>query len=616
MRLSELIAYAKETYHIEEEHKWTDFPGFSVLCHPRTGKWAALLMRRWDAETGREIERCDLKCGESGRLRFSLPYLSSPLRMRGGKWISVAFDDSTRSEVVFELFDRAIREVGGHGATIVLSSRPEGGGDGYAETELPFARSGCRSGKEQIPERLRRMRRLYAWGRESAETRAQNFYKQALFMADYEDDVPWTGDFVCYFPTYRDLSTIQLRGYFTWRAALRRGEAGPISASAAYLYVYELLNGVGANTARESYEKLREFERLFLDSGIGDIRMRQNLRRWMLEFAVLNDLPQPLAQQSADQELLARDEALAVLRAPTERSDEEIVAALCLLGGKKLKSSPVLIVGSDRGKTLFAQCWRGAVADRRQEKDLFTLCFGSVSVRRWYPLANAVYYERSKPKDREYVLDDCRSYRCRGGVWQTASYEKTLFDKARLQGFLHETDARLRWYLKTGRYLKENPADAWAAPWIDAVIEADRRAAEEAARPKITIDFSGLERIRADAALTRESLLTADEIDETEETGECGTEKVSVPAGEEADVSALPAVLIRILRELLDGGDASERIRESRLMPSIAADEINEALFDAIGDAVVLCEGDRLFLAEDYIEELEQILGGTKHGRT
>ncbi len=64
LELSELAAYAEEKYHIREEHKWAEFPGFSVLADPRTGKWAALLMRQWDYETGTELQRCDIKCGK------------------------------------------------------------------------------------------------------------------------------------------------------------------------------------------------------------------------------------------------------------------------------------------------------------------------------------------------------------------------------------------------------------------------------------------------------------------------------------------------------------------------------------------------------------------------
>ena len=42
-------------------------------------------------------------------------------------------------------------------------------------------------------------------------------------MADFEDDCPYNGTFKSYFPTYNAMSDRQLRGYFTWRAQVRRG---------------------------------------------------------------------------------------------------------------------------------------------------------------------------------------------------------------------------------------------------------------------------------------------------------------------------------------------------------------------------------------------------------
>lgn len=609
MRLSELTAYAKEKYHMEEQHKWSDFPGFSVLCHPRTGKWIALLMRQWDTERGEEIERCDLKCGGNSLLRFSRPYISSPIRMRGNKWLDITFTEATEREVVFGLFDQAIAEGTGHGYTIVLGSELPGGEERYQETALPFAGSSFKAEKEELPDRLREMRRLYEYGRESPSARARNFYRQAVFMQDYEDDLPWMGDFVCYFPTYHDLTTRQLRGYFTWRSKLRKGDIQPIATSAAYLYIYELLNGIGAASPEESLQKLREFEKGYLDSMIGDKRMRPNLRRWMLEFAVLHDLSPELARQVANPEMIERDAALAVLCAPENHSDEEVFTALCCLGGKKAESSPVLASHAEKGKALFAQSWRKASAYVWQGTDLFTLCFGQRKTRQWYPLSNAVYYEQTRQQDRLYCLNDCRSYCCKNGVWQVEAYEKLSFDRTRFQGFLHETDARLRRYMKTGRYLRENPADEWALPYIDAVIEADKKALIEAARPKITIDLSGLAQIRKDAGVTRDSLLTEEEREDLEESKEAAF----TSTGEQTELPLEP-VQLQILRALLSDGNASEIIRANRLMPSIIADSINEALFDEIGDTVLLCEDDRLILVDDYAEELEQYLGGTTNG--
>ena len=67
MEISDLTAYAEMKYHIREEHKWADFPGFSVLADPGSGKWLALLMRQWDSMSGAEIQRCDIKCGQDVR---------------------------------------------------------------------------------------------------------------------------------------------------------------------------------------------------------------------------------------------------------------------------------------------------------------------------------------------------------------------------------------------------------------------------------------------------------------------------------------------------------------------------------------------------------------------
>ena len=607
MELSELTAYASEKYQIREEHKWADFPGFSVLCHPQTGKWIALLMRQWDTETGTEIERCDLKCGNGILLHDPRSYISGPIRMHGNKWIDIAFDARTESDLVFRLFDKAIQINAPHGYTIVLNSLISSVRELYQETVLPFAGSDYQPRRESMPKRLREMRRLFEYGRESEASKARNFYRQAVFMQDYEDDVPWSGEFVRYFPTYHDLTTQQLRGYFTWRTGVRKGAFRPIAASAAYIYLYELLNGVGADSPEDALKKLRAFEVGYLDSGIGDQRMRSNLRRWMLEYAVVNDLPPELAREYAEAEMMARDESLAILRRPESYSDDEVFSALCVFGGKKTAESPVIKLDPVRGRHLFSEAWRSAAAYRWQGKRLFTLCFGEKKTRRWYPLSNAVYYAQKRPEDRDYVLSECRSFRCKDGLWTVRAFEALSYDKARLQGFLHEADARLRRYLKTGRYLKEKPEDAWAIPFIDAVIEADKKAVMEATRPKITIDLSGLEQIRRDALVTRDSLLTEEELDEPEELA-------VTPAEEKTSDLPLDTVQIQIVRALLHGEDVMGLLKANHLMPSMAADCINEALFDEIGDTVVACEDDRLTLIEDYFEDLAQLLGGTKHG--
>lgn len=609
MELRELVAYAGEKYHIREQRKWAEFPGFSVLPDPNTGKWAALLMQQWDSESGTQVECCDIKCGAETLSQYSLPFLTQPTRMRGPKWIGITFDERTQPELVFKLFDKAIHYGERRGYTVVLSDIPSPAATVYRDTQLHFPNRPPLPKAEAVPEKLRQMRRMYVYGRESFEQKCRNFYRQAVFMEHYEDDAPWDGEFTCYYPTYQDLTIAQLRGYFSWRTRVRKGEFPHIASSLAYLYIYELLNGVGAASPTESLQKLKAFEIGFLDSGIGDERIRSNLHRWMLEFAVIHNLPAEITRQYAGAEWIQQDEALAVLRRPKEHSDEEVFQALCSFGKNNPSDSPVLTADAERGRHLFSEAWRTASVYRKQGKDLFTLCFGERKTLAWYPLNNALYLHREPPRELDYELNSCRRYLCRGIVWLTEAYNKLYFDRTLWQGFLHATELRLRRYLKTGRYLREKPEEAWAYPYIDAVIQADRRAVLEAAKPKITLDLSHLEQIRQDAITTRESLLTEEE--RLEETT-ADTSAVPDPAVEKELPTDVPldAVQCRILRALINGDCAKTIIQENHLMPSLVADAINEALFDEIGDTVLSCEDDDLQIIEDYIEDITQMLGG------
>ena len=651
MELSELATYARDKYNIIEEHKWTNFPGFSVLCHPKTGKWVALLIRQWDTDSGTEIQHCDLKCGQPGFLDRRRPYIGHPVRMKGDMWLGISFTSETDPQVVHRLFDRAIAAGNPDDISIELEVEIKASPAKrvWQDTLLPLAGILTGQKKPAIPERLREMRRLYEYGRENSEARARNFYRQGKFMEDYEDDYPWEEEFVCYFPTYHDMTTYQLRGYFSWRTKVRQGIFTPISASAAYIYIYELLNGIGTTSADDSLQKLREFEAGYLDAGMGDARMRANLRRWMLDLAIVSGLPSETAQLYADPDLMRRDATLAVLRSPAEHSDEQVFAALLEWGGKKYGESPVLTKDPERGRRLFCEAWRIAKANCDENgKDVFTLCFGLPPRRKWTPFSNAVYEGKSRPDVFIYHLNDCRTYRCEKGAWEVSAYEKLYFDKERFQGFLHETDLVLRRYLKTGRHLKEKETDKWALPFIRLALKADRLAREEAARPKITLDLGGLDQIRRDALTTQNSLLTEEElgaapmpengtaamsqgasgfIDETPEVplttvfDSVAASADFVPAGPAIpEVSpeghdavpglSLDGIHLQILRSLLAGHPVDTLIRDNNLMPTLVADTINEALFEEIGDSVVTCDDDSLSLVEDYIEDLTQILGG------
>ena len=621
MYLSELTSYAEEKFNIREQFKWADFPSFSVLAEPYTGKWTALLMRLHDQESGAEISRCDIKCGIQTLSEIHAPYLSEPFRMKGDKWLGVTFDERTEPDVVFRLFDRAVFAAEQQGHTLILDEVPSQKSGTYQETTLPAPGSFGRNHQDQdIPEKIRQMMKLYKYGDNSFRQKCKNFLQQGHFMADYEDNAPWNGNFLHYFPTYHDLNTQQLRGYFTWRTNLRKEIWQPVPDSLAYIYIYELLNGIGTASPEDSLEKLQAFERSYLDSGIGGPEIRKNLRRWMFEFSVINRIPAETVRNLADPDQLRKDEALIILREPREHSDEEIFSALCAFAGEKLALSPVITKNKTKGIHLFAEVWRyGSQFFYQDNKDLFTSCFGTRNTYHWYPLANAVYFhQENELKDMVYDLDPVRQYECRGGIWMEKKYENIFFEKKRFQALIHEADRMLRLYLKTGHPLKEKPEENWSTPYVHAVIEIDKKAELEAAKPKITIDLSGLDRIRRDALHTRDSLLTEEEMDNSEEKV-LSIPLMPDPADRKAENTEttqksinipLDQMQIRILQTLLKDGNADQLINENHLIPSVVTDAINEALFDEIGDSVLEYNGSIISIVEDYKEDIINMLGG------
>lgn len=706
MDLSELTAHAEEKFNIHEEYKWSDFPWYSVLTDPVTGKWVALLMRFFDSETGEEIQRCDLKCGQQTLKEYSLPYLSMPFRMKGQKWIGISFDKRTDRETVFRLFDRAVRSGDQRGYTIMLGKDLElkiakerqeaslrlGKGTGlvlnvskekdepiqlniFKDTALPFKGrfQSSQKSRSSIPDIFKKMAKLYKHGDGSIEYRNRNFYLQGKLMENYEDDLPWNGQINKLFTTYHDLDIRQLRGYFTWRTHVRKGEYIGTCDAFAYIYLYELLCCIGTKGPEDSLEKMMLFKKEYIDKDLGGPGLERNIDRWLLEFAVIHGFTSEKVLEYAKEDTLKRDESLCVLLDPMSYADEEIFEAIAYFAGKKILSSPVVcgkfgeaknaaeddearLLASQRGKKLFVSLWRytsacyksdpnsfaktrdshwaKAVPSLADATDLFTECFGVRRAYPWHPLSNAVHYEEQPLMEWDLVLDGCRAYRCRQGKWTEERFEPLYFNKDLFFALLHEGERLFRKYLKAGSALKEKDGESWVTPFAEAVIAADKKAAIEASRPVIDIDFSGLEKIREDAAKTRDSLLTEDEMDlgdlkdgigsggaankeeavpAAEETASRAEDEAASKAAEESGEFRLPGLDARyekVLRMLLSGEDAAKFMKDEHIMPSVAADAINEYFYDDIGDSVILCDSDALSIEDEYIEDLLFIIGG------
>lgn len=512
---------------------------------------------------------------------------------------------------------------------------------------------GLQNAKQHVPEQIRRMKNLYQYRSGSFRQICKNFYVQGKFMEDYEDNAPWDGVVsTCYWPTYHNLSLAQLRGYFTWRTELRKGNYRKHCETFVSMYLYELLNGIGTKSVEDSLHKMEEFEKGYIDAGFSDRYLRGRLHRWMLELAVLNGLAPDIACKYADSDMLEKDAAVEILRYPEKFSAQEVFNALCVFGGKKTAESKLVQEHGTEAINFFAAVWCLASAQYRKDgESLFQLCFGIPSAREWRPLESTFYYDNysnsKKRKSVTYKLNPSRTYLFKRDKWYEVAHQNYDIDRKRIVNLLQETDRRLRLYLKTGHPLKERKEAAWAVPYIEAVIEADRKAKLEAARPKISIDFSGLDKIRKDALETQDNLLTEEETEctlefnavnkavrksaaskkRTKENSAARKNTAAVLsiaasphlASEQSAAAVLAApsntsvpldgMQMQLLRMLLRGEPVQELIAAQHGMPSVIADAINEALFDLIGDTVVECDGETITLVEDYRDDIIGILG-------
>ena len=509
MRLSELTNYARERHHIEELHKWREMPELSVLVSPASGKWIALLMRERDAG-GRIRERCDLKYSAFRELP-ARDYLTQGFRMPG--WLGVRFGTETERAFLLHVFDLAVEEE---------AEKVEGY---YRETAIP--------GRSELPARIEA---IYA---------CEDFLSAARAMEDYEDDCPFAGTVPLYQPEYRDLTPNELRGYFTWRAALRRGEVSPHCDAFVYLYLSELMLGVGAATAAEALDCMDAFASAYFSAGYGSEALQRNFKNWRFEYAVLNRADAARVRAYENPALRHWDEALTVLREPEKQSDEAVFAALAELGGKKLTEARSVKGLGDKAAFYYAAIWRSSAPL------LFAACFGNLRMRAWKPFSDAprlkALCERAG-QGFSYQLNELRSFAATGNGFTEYSYLRQQFDSKRFFAFLKEADTALRI-----RFLRGKASKNMSAAQDIALQEAFSRAfasceAMEAAQKlaAVSVRREKLADIRAAAEITTAALLTE---------AETGAEREELRRRE---AQKLPAKEDSSLAELINGADCKQ----------------------------------------------------------
>ena len=530
-----------------------------------------------------------------------------------------------------------------------------------------------------LPDQYRKMREISRWqddpkggaGRWLSE--AELFYRQGLLMADFEDDCPYNGTFKSYFPTYNAMSDRQLRGYFTWRAQVRRKKVEETSTSFAFLYLYELICGIGVDNPLDGFRKIKAFWESYRAYEPGIDRFA---RVWLQDYAVFHGLDPKLL---SDSKTVLFDKALIELRRaardieplptpatpatkrrksseptlplpPDEAREERLMAAINALSTYNLGNSRINHAHHrDLRHVACAVYVRMArYYDTHRKSGIVASLFGEETAMPYTMFASAVFFAPERHKDCEYRLDPIHIYRCQNGFWECMRIHGSRQKSSKLGEMMRACDQRLRLALDPAHPLKEEKVPKYLAKIIDDEIVA-WLSWDAAHQPvKIDIDLSQLGHIRNAAAQTREALLIDEEREDdalTEAAEADSGQPEAAPAANmiaepaaastqqnEADeptisteqfgvvapllapeptpatpmsagtASALAHAAEDYLRALLEqnAAQAASAVERSGQSEDMLVDNINEALFDLVGDTVIEFGAAGPQIIEDY----------------
>ena len=465
-----------------------------------------------------------------------------------------------------------------------------------------------RSADVNLPGPLKIARALEESAKGRKLSRAQLFFEQAKMLSDYEDDFNYPRDITRYYPTYQSLTNKELRAYFSWRAKWRKGVRKKTSLSFAFIYIYELIHLIGCDNAKDAYSKLTEFS---VEYAFFDPYINTYLKDWIRDFVVYYRLDPALLANTED---IQKDNAISVLLKIHEKSDEDIFQAVVELSGNTLKNSRLVKQYSDMMKAVVSGTLR-EVASHYAQKCRNTWIdhyFGySLKNRVWF-FAKAVFCYQKSNEDCEIELSPIRRYQCIDGQWYSHKFQYVSEYRKRFLDLLRTIDAVVRKSVNFPHLIQQKITTKWIVKAIEEEIRKwkDLKRREEVRRKRLQFDLSKLGGIRSDSDITREKLLTEEEIEDNFEISddENSDNIASNSVDSESDLSKdnvgfdfLSAQEKRYLQCLLSGKSVNW-ITDEGLFPSLICDSINDKLYSLFED-IVLEDG---ILVEDYTEELKK----------
>ena len=452
--------------------------------------------------------------------------------------------------------------------------------------------------EEKLPAPLKAARSLEKGAARMYQNRRSLFLNQAKLLEFYKDD--YEGEYIshCYYPTYDLLNNQELRSYFAWRTKVRNGDIQPSCSCFAYLYLYELINGIGTGTPVEGLHKMDGFAAAYKEYESSLMNYYANWRKSYIIYYNLSD------SFLGGEEREGEEAHMAVLDSAQEQTDDAIAAAVKQLAPGWLNRSKFYKTHQTDMDRVIVQVLRRMHQhySARSKRTFSEQLFGSRETHSVDLFCHAVFCDPLRHENSRYYITDSHYYECRNGYWTETSCFIDSHKRRKLENLMKTIDASLRVALNDGKPIKSPSQLKWVTKVIEEEVAALLREKEqqEAAAKRVQIDYSALAQIRREAAITQDKLATEEEMEE-----EAPPAVQPPPPQPEALPGDCPLdkTQYRLMQNLLYGGDTSWVQREGKMV-SVLLDSINEILYDTFQDAVIEDQQ----VVEDYIDELKEMV--------
>lgn len=484
------------------------------------------------------------------------------------------------------------------------------------------------------------------YDRKVQQENSRLFYRQGMFMKDFEDDCEKSLPYSAYFPNYQMMGYGQLRTYFTWRTRVRQGDIQPTSLSYAFLYLYELLNNIGVEGLEDGLERLMLFWEAYR---VYDASIDKYVLRWLKDYHIYYELPWSF-KEFIDRYGLAG-------HYPGLSNPEDDFDLYCAISKYDIRKSGFY---TEERIPLVKDCFRftmdrlkGAFAESHVDLEEY-IFHPTRNMSVWTPFQGALFYPALRQADRRVVLSEKEIYLCSGNRW-TFSTTITTESGRQLIGFcMKQMESVLRRLTKYRHKLSANSKSlspvmvqelAKDGILLEAVVTGAVEAFyREATKTVVKVDSASLEKIRQEALVTQERLivpeeemlpqpavlsgradsgrdnreaLEREELPGTEEQGFSG-DRAGVFFGEEPDANtalsspwdslkeALSETERKALRLVAEGETDLKPFADSQgIMLEVLMDGINEKAMDTVGDSILDGEFE---LYDDYREQVKEMV--------